>query len=87
MIDELTIPRSIEDGLRRYVQDHCPTGDFLYAVLSNDLMEAMGRADENNRVALFEICTYIWNYLPGACWGSKEKVDRWLSERDTGPKP
>jgi len=75
-----------EIELRRYVDDRCPTGDFLYAVLSNDLFEAMGRADENNRAALFDICKYIWNELPSICWGSPEKVRAWFGRTESEPQ-
>ena len=55
--------------LDRYVKEGIPTGDFLYAVLSNILMESFGRADNENRESLFEICSYIYNELPASCLG------------------
>lgn len=65
------------DSIDRYVMDGIPTGSFLQAVLCNDLMEAMGRADMGNRLALFEICDYIYNETPSGCHGSPEKVRAW----------
>ena len=70
----------IEDSLNRYARDHCPTGSFLRAVLENDLREAFGRADDNNRYIMFDIVCYCWNQLPAECWGSKENVAKWLGE-------
>lgn len=75
------VPESILDSLNRYVKDKIPTGNFLQAVLSNDLMDAIGRADAINRGKLFEICTYVYNELPMNCWGSRKKVDEWLSNK------
>ncbi len=72
------IPQSTLESLERYVNDRIPTGGFLYAVLTNDLFEAVGRADEFNRAALFEICNYIYNMIPSDCWGNSEKVKNWL---------
>lgn len=35
MIDFNLIPERTKVAIDRYVKDRCPTGDFLYAVLSN----------------------------------------------------
>jgi len=32
-------------AISRYVKDHTPTGDFLYAVLTNNLKETISRAE------------------------------------------
>ncbi len=80
------IPQNTKEGLDRYVNDRIPTGSFLYAVLTNDLFEATGRADNNNKGALFQICQYIYNELPSGCWGSPEIVKEWLREKDNGNK-
>lgn len=68
--------------LRRYVDDKIPTGGFLQSVLSNDLTEACVRADDINRYILFDIVKYIYNNLPMNCWGSPEKVQRWLEKEE-----
>lgn len=75
------IPEDIKQSLEKYTQQRIPTGGFLYAVLSNDLFEAFGRADNENRLLLFNICSYIYNELPSTCWGSKEKVNNWLKDK------
>ena len=73
------IPQSTRDAIDRYVNDHCPIGGFLKAVLSNDLVASFGRADEENRKALFEIVSYVYNEIPSNCWGSPEKVTKWIA--------
>ena len=73
------IPERTLDGIRRYVEDRIPPGDFLTSVLGNDLIESFSWADEENRKALFEIVRYCYNELPYGCWGSPEKVKKWLS--------
>lgn len=70
-------PQEIKESLARYVQG-CPTGDFLQAVLGNDLRGACERADDINQSLLFDIVYYIYNELPAACWGSPAKVQAWL---------
>src|ERR1017187_2246956 len=69
---------TVRESLARYVQQGIPTGGFLRAVLSNDLMNAFGRADDQNAATLFHICAYIYNELPSACHGSEKVVDAWM---------
>ncbi len=76
----MALPENIKGALDRYVNDGIRTGGFLYAVLTNDLFGALGRADIGNRINLFEICSYIHNELPMMSWGSKEKVKEWLDK-------
>lgn len=73
------VPQHTLEALDMYVKERIPTGDFLYAVLTNNLMEAFGRADELNREALYDICVYVYNEIPGICHGSPEKVESWLN--------
>lgn len=79
----LRLDPGLVEALKRYVENRCPTGDFLEAVLSNDLREAFGRADEHNRETMFEIVCYCWNELPAVCWGSRERVKDWLKNDTT----
>jgi hypothetical protein len=76
------IPVLTITALHRYVNARIPTGDFLRAVLSNNLSESIGRADEDNLRALPTIVAYIYNELPSLCWGSEERVQRWLEHRE-----
>ena len=77
----MEIPDRIKEGLDRYVQQKCPTGDVLKAVLENNLMEAVGRADPESMSALREICSYLRFDIPSTCHGSPEKVKAWLASR------
>jgi len=47
-------------------------GDFLTAVVSNDLMEAYGRADSTNFKFMYLYPTYLHNEMP-ADWREKAK--------------
>lgn len=66
--------------LERYVEHRIPTGGFLRAFLANDLMEACGRADEENARDFIEIARYVYNEMPASCHGSYEVVDAWLRQ-------
>lgn len=72
------VPEHLRAGLTNYVEKHRRTGGFLEAVLSNDLKEAMGRADERSREGLFAIVCWLYNEAPSTCWGSPERVSDWL---------
>ena len=76
--DYVRIPRSTLDGLADYILHGIPTGDFLRAVLSNDLEEAYGRADDFNTMAMFEIVHYVVNCVPRQARGSPEAYAGWV---------
>lgn len=75
------IPKHTQEALDRYVNQHIMPGSFLLAVLSNRLFDAVARADRENLAALKDICLYIYNELPGDCWGSSDIVYKWVESR------
>ena len=70
------------NSLEDYVNNRIPTGGFLYAVLTNNLMEACIRADDRNKRQIPEIVGYIYNNLPIICYGSPKKVEKWLNRTE-----
>jgi hypothetical protein len=77
------IPDYTLESLQNYVKHHMPPGDFLEAVLCNDLCEAFARADDNNIAAMFEIVQWVYCRVPSSAWRSKEKVEAWLDKADS----
>jgi len=77
----MLIPERILESLKAYAETRRPTGGFLQAVLENNLSEAFGRADIENRKCIFEIVNYVYNELPAPCWGSPKKVKEWLADK------
>lgn len=77
----------ILDSLDAWAKEGRPTGGFLKAVLENDLKGALGKADLENRRAIFEIVKYIYNELPIECWGNEDKVKRWQGLNNGGLAP
>ena len=70
------IPDYMREGLRQWVMFGRTPGDFLTAVLQNDLKMACMRADPVN---LTKLRTYIWflhNEVPH-CSGSSTAFDDW----------
>lgn len=72
------IPEMTMAALRAYRDERRPTGDFLYAVLRNDLMDAVSRADEENLAAIGVICTFVRCQMPAVAHGSRERVQEWM---------
>jgi hypothetical protein len=75
------IPEHMQAALRRYVLEGVKPGDFLTAVICNDLRNAVGRADETNLPLLKLYVQWFYNVAPGSCWGSDEKMLKWMDER------
>ena len=75
------LPERLQPGMRRYVEDGGDVGSFLTAVLSNDLRNALLRADETNLELLLVIIRWLHNEAPDYCWGSVEAVKTWKKTR------
>ena len=73
------IPARMGPALDRWVVNGQLPGEFLQAVLRNDLREAVGRADAENLAALPAYIGFLYNEAPGASWGSAEKVAAWAA--------
>lgn len=72
------VPEHLHDGIVNYLVHRIPPGHFLGAVVSNDLVEAIGRADENSLRGLRAIVAFFYNDAPSTSWGSPVKVSAWL---------
>jgi len=78
---EFYIPERMMEGLDRYIEKGIPTGDFLYAVLSNNLWFAVNHGDEENLKNLPAYIGYLVNKAPSNCWGSPEIVKEWMKKK------
>ncbi|HUS89234.1 MAG TPA: hypothetical protein VMW91_07700 [Desulfosporosinus sp.] len=74
------IPYRMGPGIRRYIDDHIRPGDFLCAVISNNLKEAVHQADDENIQNLPAYVAYFYNKAPYNCHGSKEIMEAWLRD-------
>jgi hypothetical protein len=52
------------------------------AVLENNLIEAVGRADMINGASIAAIVGYCYNELPRDCWQSPAAVKAWLDDAE-----
>jgi len=84
VLDYGCVPEHMRGGVRRYIENGIPPGHFLTAVLSNDFVGAIGRADEVNKERFGDWALFLYNELPGRgsyrqdCWGSREAVKNWI---------
>ncbi len=72
------LPERFQGGVERYIEHGIMPGDFLSAVICNDLREACGRADLESREQLFELVSWFYTYAPRSCWGSREDMVDWV---------
>jgi len=76
-IDYSDIPPHMVEAAKAYVEEKLHPGGFLISVLSNDLYQAMARADKKNKEALDSWLGWLGR-IPLRCWGSTAKVKAWL---------
>lgn len=65
--------------LRHYVEEGRPTNHFLTALLENDLITCVARADARNKAVLADYVMWLRSYAPGDCYGSPKAVAAWIS--------
>lgn len=78
--DHFAVGYITREALEYYVNEGLRPGNFLYAVLCNDLREAVAYADPYNYRNIGDIVNYIYHHLPSECWGSPKKVQAWLNK-------
>lgn len=74
------LPGHMRGGMQKYIEDGIRPGDFLLAVLRNDLVGAAKLADEINLRRLHDFAEFLYNEAPIACWGNKEAIDEWIEQ-------
>jgi len=74
------IPERMRPGLIRYRDKGVIPGDFLQAIICNNLVRAAGRADGENLGNLPAYANWLYNHLPLVAYGSEESMERWNEE-------
>ena len=77
---EYGIPERMHGGIIRYYEAGIPPGDFLTAVIDNDLKEAVNRADATNILALKPYVVWFFNQAPYGSWGFAGATKKWVDE-------
>jgi hypothetical protein len=71
------LPERCREGIRRWIEEGILPGSFLRAVLSNDFMAAVCRADDFNRPHLVDFAHFLHGYAPSGCFGSPDVLQTW----------
>jgi hypothetical protein len=79
MLNYERLPEHDREGARMWIENGVLPGDFLRAVISNNLKLAFMYADEINTERMKDIVSFWYNEAPMDCWGSEEKVTKWFS--------
>lgn len=74
------IPQHMWGAVRRWVDQGIEGGSFLMAVMNNDFMGAVSKADDSNILCLKQWAMFVYNDLPSGCWGSEEKCNSWTQK-------
>ena len=75
------VPRHLQEGLRLYIEEGRPVGDFLTALLEDSLTRTWKHADLVSRASMSSLLSFLYNSVPAPAWGSHKKVQAWLAHR------
>lgn len=71
------LPEQLRGQIAGWVHEGRQTGRFMEAVIANDLLSAVTRADDECLSLLLDIVRFMHNEVPSECWGSPALADRW----------
>ena len=73
------IPSYMYEGVINYILYRVEPGDFLSAIIKNDLKGAVNLADDDNIRALAAYVRFFYNHTPADCWGGEDKFNAWVA--------
>lgn len=76
---DANVPDWVRESIARYVDHGIPTGDFLRAVLANDLEGAFARADVATARVMPAIVSWVYNRVPRDRCGNYAVVDSYVT--------
>lgn len=77
---DLYVPEHTRETLRMYVEEGYDPGGFVTAVLCNDLMGAVSRADSTNIRYLRDIAMFVYNRVPSRAYGGPGLIEAYKAE-------
>ena len=80
-MDFTGVPIHLHQGLLRYLHDGVPPGNFLQAVIRNDLSDAILRADDECLGSIKGIVGFFNMEMPAPSWGSQAAMDKWCKQQ------
>lgn len=76
------IPTNLQQELTKYIERGADPGPFLDAVLSNDLIRAVGYASASDLSALKDLVNWLTYHAPQGSFGSAAIVNRWINVKN-----
>lgn len=73
------LPPHMREGARLYVEHGIEPGSFLRAILENNFVDAVAKADCYNELALKDWARWLYWELPSNAWGSPGKVNAYMA--------
>jgi hypothetical protein len=77
--DYAAIPERMREGIIRWVDEGIRPGNFLWAVVRNDLAATCAAADDENRALIPLYTRWFYWEAPAGCCGSPENAKSWES--------
>jgi len=74
------LPEHMQSSAKAYVDHGQIPGGFIKAVLQNDLVAAVSRADSKNEDAIKDWVMWMYNDIPSQAWGSEEAIAQWAEQ-------
>lgn len=72
------LPRHMWESLVEYVVIGRPLGEFLEALVSNDLLQAVKKADGLNAQCFKDYVLWLESVAPATCFGSNATYHAWV---------
>lgn len=88
--DYTELPPNLQDGMRRYLENHIKPGAFLVACLTNNFVDALGQVcaplDIDTYQYIRRVATFLYVELPNprtdpSPWGSEDAMAKWLARK------
>ena len=74
------LPEHCRKGMQLYIERGIVPGDFLQAVLKNDLVHSFSKADTINKNRLEDYARFLYSQAPFPCWGTNKKIIEWCAK-------
>lgn len=78
---ECGLPEGSRLAIINYIVCGTKVGDFLAAVITNDLKAAWNYADYQNRQKIGQWVQFMYDQVPAACWGDTESLVAWRAKQ------
>lgn len=85
--NDMKIPPRMHEGIINYLEFGILPGQFLRAVICNDLKAAVANADDENKWIIPVYVVFFYNEVPAIAVGSKNNMHEWCMKYVRGEDP